>query len=145
MGDGGKTKAVIFEEASARILAEVYASHPDPLHIAVTQTFSGLTQEEAISYANTIDWLGKEGFLRISSVGGSPQDRHFSKVTLTLFGLTVLGQVPKALQAPGSRPTTLGQELLAAVRAQTIDAAVGLAREAMVQAGALALRGIVGP
>lgn len=123
-------KIEIFNKGAALILAKLYEQFPTPVILDVTQLGTGVTEEEASVYADTVTFLREENFIR--SGNSVNHGKMTSNVVLTSKGLAILNSTPEVLQtkAPlGERvkdaATSGSKEVLSAIIQAVIGATVG--------------------
>lgn len=106
----------VFNVTALELFAKLYDAFPVP--VTVDSKDVGVAASEAaesindtmkmIFYAeHTISWLAEEGFLRFEK--GGPPHTTFTKVRLTLKGLTILGYTPSSIQAPEKSQSIIGR------------------------------------
>jgi hypothetical protein len=123
-------KVEIFNKGAALILAKLYEEFPTPIILDVTKLDTGVTEEDAGVYADTVSFLRNENFIR--SGNSVNQGKKTSNVVLTSKGLAVLNSSPEVLQvkAPlGERVKEVAKsgskEVLSAIMQAVIGAVVG--------------------
>lgn len=153
--DTAKSNMDEFEHAAALVLARLYGAFPSPIILEPKQLESGISLDVAIVYADTIDFLAREGFIvHGHAVRHAHRDRivaeHFLDVVLTSKGLTILNAVPKALtiqgesEAEDAAKKPIGKRLVDAIRKGAPNVAGTLAKTALTE-GAKWLAGYYGP
>ncbi len=123
-------KIEVFNKGAALILAKLYEEFPTPTILDVTQLDTGVTEQEASVYADTITFLREEKFIR--SGNSVNHGKMTPNVVLTSKGLAVLNSTPEVLQskAPlGERVKDVAKsgskEAISAVIQAVIGATVG--------------------
>jgi hypothetical protein len=136
-----RNKLEIFNVAVARTLAHLLSTHPTPFHFdtdGLKQAFPELDESDRKIYADTVDWLGQEGFIardvRYVNVGNT-SGRIYGRATLTLQGMALLGKsMPSSIELPDSHPNTIGQEIINSLKTGAIDVAKTLVKELILMA-----------
>ena len=72
-----------FNEITVRVLGKLYESFPNPIDFEEVEF-------DAKTFQNTIDFLNKEGFIRIGADAKTFSKRSFHEVVLSMKGLSVL-------------------------------------------------------
>jgi hypothetical protein len=112
-----------FNELAVWILGEAYAAFPGHAFLKTAELFPEPTLEQRGAFADTIDFLNREGYIVSRHVGiaGTSAD-----ATLTGRGLAVLNRIPSAL-AEGQ---TLGEQARSAATGLAKSTATDVAKEA---------------
>jgi hypothetical protein len=113
----------LFNELAAWILGEAYGVFPGHVYLKAAEFFPGATLEQRALFANTIDFLKREGFVigHVVAVDGSMAD-----ATLTSRGLAILNRVPDSVAGKA----TLGERARTAGKSVVVTAVGDAAKEA---------------
>ena len=83
-----------FEKGVALILTKLLDGFPSRLVIKASQLDPGGSPEQIHNYAETLEFLAREGFI----VYFSKQSQNYSGVALTGKGLAILNAVPESIR-----------------------------------------------
>jgi len=120
-------KMEVFNQAAALILGKLYDEFPIPIHLHISELKDAMTDEEAVIFASTLQFLMNEGFVRCGNTVG--QGMLVSNVNLTSRGLDVLNSKPEVFNGK----ITLGDKIKEVAKGGTKEV-IGTAIKAVIGA-----------
>lgn len=115
-----------FNKATGQLFAKLYERFPKVLLYLDAGDFgSEIGIEDTDIIKQSVEFLEVEGFIRIKSASGSGQ---FSKVGLTLKGLSALQKTPKSID---EKQTSLGESISKKIKEGSWDIAINLTSQVL--------------